>query len=175
MFDLVVFLPNRLVWPRYELRLSIGIAILHSILTIQSYSDIYDDLSYIEIEYRVISFSARYMAGVNIYELAMFVSELIFLAISWPFIDRNFKLFWSLRYKTQKKVQFMANIMANTDADAIALFVSQTLRLSLIFLKTLTARSIRVETSIRNENVNRKYSEQKLNPIYFLAHKWIRI
>lgn len=170
LLDVIVYLPIHFAWPRTEFLISILLGLTTAILTIFSFSDIYAPQAYRAKEYRVISVSARLLLGISWPELTMIAAQIGFLYHCWPFLFKNIRCLWHRLRWGSLEVIAMRKLAANSgsdseiipdhtyDMDAFALLLANLLRLFCVQLKTLFARSIRIQTCLRNLKMSHKYN-----------------
>ena len=164
VLDLIVLLPSEMELPPVEYWAACGLALLHSLCTVVSFGDIYQEEAYVEKTMRVICKSARVMGGVALTEVLMLASQLFYLWLFWPTFQRNFYLSRQMIMWNEEELRLAGKLYRRFqmppprwNVDLHILFAFQAVRLAAIQTKIFFAASIRNETSRRNFAVAAKY------------------
>lgn len=171
--DIIIFIPTVNLFPRLEFILSLVIDLIMIILTILSNNDIeYLEESFTQMIFQPICLTGRILYGFCVFDLIMFAIQMAYLVFAWPYFYKNIRLIWYNLQFTSKYFRHIAETLQkdlaifelNTvdaypdfhlnldtfDYDGFALWLIQTVRLSLIIIKTLLGQKIRHNISLRN-------------------------
>lgn len=187
ILDVLIFSPIYFIMPRYELRLSLLIALIISILTIISYSNFKQDDPKIQPKPIGITFTARILFGFSLTEIIMLIIEISYLYYCWPYLSKAIHLvqyeisttfdnlledlFGMIDYETKQTISKNEAI----NFDGVALIISQTIRLMLIELKLFLSQSIRWNQSIRNIELCQQFDSNRLrlNHLLWIHKIWL--
>ncbi|XP_046916654.2 uncharacterized protein LOC124497088 [Dermatophagoides farinae] len=165
LIDVIIFMPTYMDIPRKEFHFSIWTAIIVALLTILANNDIHEQKELMEIRILPIGLFARFLFGFSIADLSLLSIQWLYIYCSWPYLYKNirfigyrlisgtgmFRIIDMLDEQAEQKF-YVDKII---DYDGCALFLMQTIRLTIITAKVLLAHSIRWQISRRNIHIYR--------------------